>query len=66
MKVRAIRLGYYGLIRRREGDVFDIKGENEFSHRWMEKVGSENADQDPVPQARDKKPSRIVSSSDVI
>jgi hypothetical protein len=38
MKVRATQLGVYGLKRMREGAVFDIDSEKEFSERWMEKV----------------------------
>lgn len=39
MQVRAIREGYYDLKRKKEGVVFDIKNEVEFSHCWMEPVG---------------------------
>lgn len=39
IRVKATRLGYYGIHRRRPGDVFDIKEEKEFSEEWMEKVG---------------------------
>jgi len=38
IKVRAIRMGYYDHIRRREGDVFVIANEQAFSDKWMEKV----------------------------
>lgn len=38
IKVRAVRTGYYGLARRREGDVFTIEAETQFSPKWMEKV----------------------------
>jgi hypothetical protein len=37
IKVRATRMGYYDLIRRREGDVFACL-ESEFSENWMERV----------------------------
>jgi hypothetical protein len=36
MKVRALRLGFYGKKRIYEGEVFNID-ENHFSKRWMEK-----------------------------
>lgn len=53
IKVRAIRLGYYGLARRKEGDEFVIHGENEFSKNWMEKVDDA---QEPVAiQEKSKK-----------
>ena len=38
MLVKAKGLGYYAKSRKREGDVFEIQGENEFSKRWMIKV----------------------------
>jgi hypothetical protein len=38
LKVRAIRVGYYDHVRRREGDVFIIKDPKEFSKVWMEPV----------------------------
>lgn len=36
IKVRATQTGYYDLKRRREGDVFFIENQREFSRRWME------------------------------
>lgn len=39
MLVEAIRLGYYGNKRIREGQMFNIKDETEFSKQWMKKVG---------------------------
>ena len=38
MKVRALRTGYYGNSRKKEGAVFHIKSEELFSDKWMEKV----------------------------
>ncbi len=35
IKVVATQTGYHGMKRRREGDVFFINDESEFSHRWM-------------------------------
>lgn len=37
VRVRATALGFYGHIRRREGDVFDVP-EELFSERWMQRV----------------------------
>lgn len=39
--VKANRLGYYKHKRRKEGDVFVIKNEKEFSKNWMTKVESD-------------------------
>jgi hypothetical protein len=38
IRVRATAMGYYGDARRREGDIFTIANEREFSSRWMERV----------------------------
>ena len=38
MRVKAIKLGFYGYERRRPGDVFEISGEEAFSEKWMERV----------------------------
>jgi hypothetical protein len=38
IRVRALKLGYYDDARRREGDVFTIRNEKEFSRLWMERV----------------------------
>lgn len=37
-KVKAIELGYYNHLRRREGDVFRLKAAADFSEKWMVKV----------------------------
>ena len=39
IKVKATRLGYYDLQRRKEDEIFDIQDDKEFSPKWMEKVG---------------------------
>jgi hypothetical protein len=57
MKVRATQMGYYDLKRRREGDVFEIKTEKEFSSKWMEKLDSKSA--------RSRKPKEEVESDDL-
>lgn len=44
IRVRAKQLGFYGNVRRREGDVFDIAHEKHFSERWMERTEA------PMPQ----------------
>jgi len=31
-------VGYYNLVRRKGGDVFDLLSPDHFSERWMEKV----------------------------
>lgn len=38
IQVRATKLGYYGHIRRREGALFTITSEKDFSPRWMERT----------------------------
>ncbi|MFB3855013.1 MAG: hypothetical protein ACE148_14480 [Vicinamibacterales bacterium] len=38
MKVQATKLGIYGLMRRRVGDVFTLRDHQDFSPTWMERV----------------------------
>lgn len=47
MRVQAVELGpdkkysgYYNLVRRKPGDVFDLLDERHFSQKWMKKVPS--------------------------
>ena len=40
-KVRAIRLGYYNEERKREGDVFRLNKNEDFSEKWMERVNEQ-------------------------
>lgn len=35
LKVEATQMGYYNHQRRREGDIFTLADENDFSRRWM-------------------------------
>lgn len=44
IKVRAIRQGYYDHIRRQENDVFFIAKEQDFSTKWMQRVGAHVAE----------------------
>jgi len=41
MKVKAYKLGFYDHKRRREGEVFHINSEQEFSFEWMMKYDAE-------------------------
>lgn len=47
MRVRAKQVGdrrwvgYYGLVRRKAGDVFDLADPKHFSETWMERVTEE-------------------------
>ena len=52
MKVKAIGssdkwVGYYGLKRRRGGDVFTLDKESDFSEQWMEKVPAKTPESKP-------------------
>ncbi len=42
INVRAIKAGYYGLQRRKEGDEFAIESDEEFSTLWMEKMSTKD------------------------
>ena len=54
MRVRAKKVGdkpysgYYNLVRRKPGDVFDLLDESHFSERWMERV-SKSTPKTPAP-----------------
>lgn len=41
MKVMALKMGYYGDMRRRPGVIFALKDPKDFSETWMEKVGDD-------------------------
>lgn len=53
MKVIATKTGYYDHGRKKEGVVFNIKSEKDFSKAWMEKVDAE------VPQDTKSKKSNV-------
>jgi hypothetical protein len=42
IKVKATQVGFYGDLRRKEGSVFFIDEEKQFSSRWMEKLDGKN------------------------
>ena len=50
MKVRATKLGYYGVLRA-EGTVFEIESEKHFSSKWMIEA---DAEPEPVVVAEEK------------
>lgn len=50
MKVRAVYRGWYGDVRRREGDEFELSDKAHFSHIWMTPIGWEPpAPTRPIP-----------------
>ena len=59
MKVRAIKIGFYGK-RRREGDEFEIDSEKHFSEQWMEKVESEKKSRTRSKPAKPEEDSNLV------
>jgi len=61
MKVRAKRLGFFGATRRREGEVFDIPSEKQFSKLWMEKVEEPAVVKGKAKAKADVKPELDVS-----
>jgi hypothetical protein len=56
--VRAIRLGYYGHKRRREGEEFSIRNESDFSPKWMERLDDETPEREP-PKKKKKQADSI-------
>jgi hypothetical protein len=51
VRVKEKQIGFYDNSRRREGDVFLIKGEHEFSSRWMERVALATPERTTGPNA---------------
>lgn len=49
MLVKAIRMGFYDMRRRKEGQVFHIKSEKEFSKVWMKKIDTDKAPENDEP-----------------
>lgn len=56
--VKATNLGYYGLKRRKVGDVFEIEHEKDFSKKWMKKV------KDEPESAEDKRHAKEEAAED--
>lgn len=48
MLVRATQRGYYGSKRRDEGDEFGLRDRADFSRNWMEPVGWDPDERDPL------------------
>lgn len=63
MKVRATRLGYYNHRRRREGDIFELLDENQFSKVWMERLDGETP---KVKKSKKEEPEAQSPSEEVI
>lgn len=63
-------VGYYNLVRRKPGDVFDLTDEKDFSPKWMEKVNLETpktpAPGEPTPEdvAAEKKAKKKGGTGD--
>lgn len=79
MRVRATKLGYYGLRRRHEGEIFRLKDPKDFSENWMTKKltdddeldmleGFEEEAKDPVKAKKGKAQTsdRRLGDSEVI
>ena len=64
MKVRAIRLGYYGERRRREGEVFEL-AEGDALGKWMESLEDELV-RKPLEKKQPRKEADTDSPKDVI
>ena len=59
IKVRAKERGYFGDKIREEGDEFEIKNEQAFSERWMEKVGGKKKAASKSEPEGDKDPETL-------
>lgn len=45
-------VGYYNLVRRKPGDVFDLNDPKDFSHNWMIKVDTDTPKSSAPGEAR--------------
>ena len=54
MQVKAKDLGYYGMKRRRPGEVFFLEKEKDFSKKWMVKLNKDGSEAslEPSPSAK--------------
>ena len=66
MKVRAVKPGYYGDKRRKEGESFFLKDEKHFSKKWMEAVAKEEAPKKKAPRRKKKEEVEVNLNEEVI
>lgn len=64
MRVRAKRLGFYDLKRRREGEEFILHDPKQFSEVWMEAVDGKAPSKKKVKKAEAEAPAQDVSLDD--
>lgn len=64
MKVKAKERGLYNNKRRKEGDVFHIKSEKEFSKKWMVAVGKGKPAPDADPEDEPELPSEVEDETE--
>ena len=54
VRVKEGMIGFFGLCRRRAGDVFEIDTEEQFSDKWMEKVKPDDGEKKAEKVASDE------------
>ena len=57
-KVKALKNGFFGGMRRRPGDVFDVTDEKKLSSKWMEVIKDEPETEESEAKPKAKKRSR--------
>lgn len=65
IKVKAIRLGYYDHVRRREGDVFFVP-EKLFSKTWMERLDGGAKAEAPVDEKKQEPKAKAVKKDEPV
>lgn len=65
IKVKAIRHGVYGYFRE-PGESFEIKGEEHFSKRWMEKVEARKGAKGKEKSEPEEPSEEVASDREVI
>ena len=56
-KVEATRLGFFNFEKKHEGAIFFVN-EDEFSEKWMKKIGKKKEESKPKAKAKGKGPSK--------
>ena len=54
MKVKAIQLGYYDLLRRKPGAVFTLKSASHFTDKWMKALDQATVEDEPEAEPEEK------------
>lgn len=66
IQVKAMKMGYYDIKRMKEGAIFNIRSEKEFSSNWMQKIDDSQKSSKIAATKASSKKSDTLFESDVI